>query len=75
MPMFASLFPQDAHLKPQLQLSGDSNMMSPAATAAAPPPSLQTLPEDEDTEDFVEIKVKRPLDQRSLGDSALSVSR
>ena len=64
-------FLQDAHLKPQLQLSGNSN-----PPARPPPPTmaaqaggsgdgaqmqqrqqLQALPEDHETDEFIDIKV------------------
>lgn len=51
---------QDAHLNPQLQLSGSSNNppMSSVQTADARGRSqLQTLPEDQETDEFIDIKV------------------
>ena len=53
-------YQQDAHLNPQLQLSGSSNNppMSSVQTADARGRSqLQTLPEDQETDEFIDIKV------------------
>jgi len=61
---------QDAHLKPQLQLSGDNNTASTqfvteaegatTTTMSATPHTLRSLPEDQETDEFVDIKVTSP---------------
>jgi len=58
---------QDAHLKPQLQLSGSSGVdthtmpfQSGPEPAKGGSTSLQSLPEDEETDEFIDIKVISP---------------